>query len=154
MARRGNHCTCCPVTSGSRGATPSAPHPLQPAQPNTNNSCHHFHHSRLNETRVPQGLRFRTRTCTTTVNAAGKTVVTGGPCLKESQAYTRKFGRVVASLFIQHYRCKGGPFQPIVLPLDMQGTRELLRMNHGDDAWPDSQLQGVEAFLRMGKVAP
>ncbi len=54
----------------------------------------------------------------------GKKTVTGGLRLKESQEYTRKFGRAVASLFLKHYKQKShGLLQPMAPPLDMERSR-------------------------------
>ncbi len=106
---------------------------------------------RLAERRVPKGFRFKLRTCNTKVNKMGKKTVNGGARLKESQAYTRKFGRAVASLFLNHYK-KHGLLQPVRPPVDLEGSRALLRLGRNDDAWVDGELQGVEQLLRGGDI--
>ncbi len=95
----------------------------------------------LGKPRVPKNHHF---TNCTYIKKHGR--VTGIPkTLKMSQTYTRRFGRAVAALHVQHLREHQDP--------EGQGhlfahTHGLLRMQHEDDFWQDAKLPEVEEYLR------
>ena len=69
--------------------------------------------------------------------------------LRDTQSYTRRFGRVVASIYDQGRVVPPPPAAGVGSDDDMS----LLEMLSSDDSWQDAELDSVFAFLR-GSAAP
>ena len=69
--------------------------------------------------------------------------------MKGSQAYTRRFGRVVANLYMRNRRA----YQSNTYTRNVEEVQAMLQMDPAsDDPWADAELDEVFSFLMNGEV--
>ncbi len=108
----------------------------------------------LENHRVPWHHKFLVRASVVKVKSGRKTVTGVAKNLKNSQTYTRRFGRAVAALHWKHLQLhsEDGSGRNLLRPLLekslCRAAKRLLKMNVDDDMWHDAKLSEVEAFLR------
>lgn len=74
----------------------------------------------------------------------GQPKVKGGPGLKATQTYTRRFGCEVRRVYRRNASLKTRP----QVNQNMDNVRALLHMQDGDDMWNDADMGAVFAYLR------